>query len=345
MHDRTRLIAAACAAFTVVAGAGLRTRAQQTGDGHADLPRWAYPVVTPATAASPAASSGPAPDASATTGVQPLEHLTGSMAGYTRKQIASLQTVPDWFPQDHPTMPDVVAKGRAPGVGACGHCHLPTGMGRPENQSVAGLPEAYMLQQVEDFRSGARKSSEPHMASVNNMIMTSKAATPEEIKAGIGYFASMKPHKWIRVVETDRVPLTKISSLMMVVTDAGRTEPIGDRVIEVSEDIEQTELRNPRSGFVAYIPTGSLERGESLVKTGGNERTIACTTCHGADLRGTGNIPSIAGRSPSQMTRQLIDFQTGARNGAGAALMRGPVAKLTTPDIVAITGYLASLEP
>ena len=202
-----------------------------------------------------------------------------------------------------------------------------------------------MLQQVEDFRSGARRSSEPHMASVNNMIATSRAATPEEIKAAIGYFASVKPRKWIRVVETDRVPLTKIASLMLVVTDASRTEPIGDRVVEISEDIEQTELRNTRSGFVAYVPTGSLERGESLVKTGGNERTIACTTCHGADLRGVGNIPSIAGRSPSQMTRQLIDFQTGARNGAGAELMKGPVAKLTVPDIVAITGYLASLEP
>ena len=111
------------------------------------------------------------------------------------------RTVPDWFPQDHPTMPDVVAKGRVPGVGACGHCHLPTGMGRPENQSVAGLPEAYMLQQIEDFRSGARHSSEPHMASVNNMISTSRAATPDEIKAGASYFASLKPHKWIRVVE------------------------------------------------------------------------------------------------------------------------------------------------
>ena len=259
--------------------------------------------------------------------------------------MASLQGVPDWFPQDHPIMPEVVAKGRGPAVGACGHCHLPTGMGRPENQSVAGLPEAYMLQQVEDFRSGARKSSEPHMASVEHMISTSRTATPDEIKAGISYFASLKPREWIRVVETDRVPLTKIASLMLVVTDDSRTEPIGDRAIEVSESFEQTELRNPRSGFIAYVPIGSKERGESLVKTGGNETTIACTTCHGADLRGSGNIPSIAGRSPSQMTRQLIDFQTGARNGAGAALMKGPVTKLTTHDMVAITAYLASLQP
>ena len=343
MQVRHRFKTAAIVAATIAVGAGLRTLAQQGAGVQADLPRWAYSV-TPA-AASP---SGPLPSVVPTPGVtaeEPMEHVSGSKGAYTRKQIASLQTVPDWFPQDHPTMPDVVAKGRVPGVGACGHCHLPTGMGRPENQSVAGLPEAYMLQQIEDFRSGARHSSEPHMASVNNMISTSRAATPDEIKAGTSYFASLKPHKWIRVVETDRVPLTKIASLMLVVTDASKTEPIGDRVIEVSENIEQTELRNPKSGFVAYVPVGSLEQGESLVKTGGNNTTVACTTCHGADLRGAGDIPSIAGRSPSQMTRQLMDFQTGARNGKGAGLMKGPVAKLTTHDIVAITGYLASLEP
>jgi cytochrome c553 len=344
MQIRTRIISAACATSVVVVivtAAAVNLKAQRAGGGQADLPRWAY-AVTPA----PASPNTPAPSAATAASVDDsVEHLPGSTAAYTRKQIASLQVVPDWFPQDHPAMPEVVARGHAPDVSACGHCHLPTGMGRPENQSVAGLPEAYMLEQIEDFRSGARKSSDPGMASVTHMISTSRAATPEEIKAGTAYFASLRPRKWIRVVETDRVPLTKIQSLMLVVTDASKTEPIGDRVIEVSESLEQTELRNPRSGFVAYVPTGSLERGESLVKTGGNETTVACTTCHGTDLRGVGNIPSIAGRSPSQMARQLIDFQTGARNGEGAAMMRGPVAKLTPQDIVAITGYLASLEP
>lgn len=183
------------------------------------------------------------------------------------------------------------------------------------------------------------------MASVNNMILASRTATPEEMEAGVAYFASLKPYKWIRVVETDRVPLTEIGSLMMVVRDPNKTELIGERILEVPEDLQQTELRNPTSGFVAYVPKGSLEIGEALVRTGGNGQTIACTTCHGSNLKGIGDVPSIAGRSPSQMTRQLIDFQRGARNGAGAALMKAPVAKLTVADMVAITGYLASLEP
>ena len=131
----------------------------------------------------------------------------------------------------------------------------------------------------------------------------------------------------------------------MVVIEGGGNEPIGNRVIEVSENLEKTELRDPTSGFVAYVPKGSLAKGKDLVTTGGNGKTMSCTMCHGADLKGTGNIPSIAGRSPSQMARQLIDFQDGARNGQMAPMMKGVVSKLTTEDIVAITGYLASQAP
>ena len=131
----------------------------------------------------------------------------------------------------------------------------------------------------------------------------------------------------------------------MVVIDGGGSEPIGDRVIEVSENLEKTELRDPTSGFIAYVPKGSLERGKLLVTTGDNGTTMACTMCHGPNLKGTGNIPSIAGRSPSQMARQLIDFQNGARNGSMAPMMKGVVTKLTISDIVAITGYLASQAP
>jgi cytochrome c553 len=109
--------------------------------------------------------------------------------------------------------------------------------------------------------------------------------------------------------------------------------------------LEHTELRDPTSGFIAYVPKASLEKGKDLVTTGGNGKTMQCTMCHGPDLKGSGNIPSISGRSPSQMARQLIDFQTGARNGSMAPMMKGVAAKLTTADIVAITGYLASQAP
>jgi len=273
------------------------------------------------------------------------QHLSGSKASYTTSEINDLFVVPDWYPDAHPPMPEVVAHGRKPDVYACGHCHLPNGQGRPENASVAGLPAAYIIAQMADFKNGLRNGSDPEMRSVTAMVKLSKSTSDEDVKAAAAYFSSIKLKPWIRVVEVDQVPRTKPAGGMMVVIDGGATEPIGDRIIEVSENLEKTELRDPTSGFIAYVPKGTLEKGKELVTSGGNGKTMACTMCHGQDLKGMGNIPSIAGRSPSQMTRQIIDFQTGARNGPMAPMMKGVVSKLTLEDTVAITAYLASQAP
>ena len=275
------------------------------------LPIWAYPVPAPSVTGAKPHTAANLP-----------EHVPGSTQTYTAAQIADLFAVPDWFPNSHPPMPGVVAHGRKPDVYACGYCHLPNGQGRPENESIAGLAVGYIEEQMADFKSGARKSSEPRMDSVNHMIRVAKAVSPEEIQAAAAYFSSMKLKPWIRVVEVDRVPKTRIAGGMLVLADAGGTEPIGQRVIEVPENLKLTELRDSKSGFVAYVPKGSLKRGERLVMTG-DGKTTQCIMCHGGDLRGLGNVPSIAGRSPSQMTRQIIDIQTGARNGGWAQLMKG----------------------
>ncbi len=299
-----------------------------------ELPLWAYPVDQTARHARRTA----APD----TGPQ---HVPGSTESYTEAQIRDLFAVPDWFPNSHPPMPPIVANGIKPGVFACGYCHLPNGLGRPENQSVAGLPEAYIEQQLADFKSGLRISSAPRLGSASEMVLFAQRITPDEAQAAAAYFSSMKLTPWIRVVESDTAPKTKIERGMLIPADGGGMEPIGNRVIEVPENLERTELRDPNSGFIAYVPKGSVKRGENLVMTGGNGRTIRCTLCHGENLKGLGYVPSIAGRSPSQMARQIIDIQTGARNGPWTQLMKEPVAKLTDADIVAITAYLASLKP
>jgi cytochrome c553 len=316
------------------------------------LPIWAYPVNPPsgrgrggaaggaAAATAPPAAAAPAPEDTT------LLHVPGSSLGFTKTYIANLFTVPDWFPDAHPPMPDVVAKGnKTDGVQACGYCHLPNGQGRPENQSLTGLPAGYMVQQLSDFKNGLRKSSEPRMGSVSLMVRIGKALNDDDAKAAAAYFSSIKPKPWIRVVESDTVPSAHPAGGLMVRNDGGGTEPIGARIIELAEDQERFELRDPNEGFVAYVPTGSIKKGETLVKTGGGGETMQCTLCHGPDLKGLGNIPSIAGRSPSQMVRQIIDMQTGARNGPQSALMKPVVSKLTNDDIVAITAYLASLAP
>src|SRR6185437_5591982 len=108
---------------------------------------------------------------------------------------------------------------------------------------------------------------------------------------------------------------------------------------------ERAELRDPHSGFIAYVPPGSIKKGEELVTTGGNGKTISCTVCHGPDLKGIGNVPAIAGLHPIYIVRQLLDIQQDARDATATQLMKPVVAKLSEDDIVAIAAYVASKNP
>jgi cytochrome c553 len=281
------------------------------------------------------------------------KRVPGSKVTLTVPQTRDLFNPPDWYPDDHPAMPEAVAHGRRPDVRACGYCHLPNGQGRPENASLAGLPAGYIVQQMADYKNGLRKTSESKMGPPNTMMVIGKAANDAEVKAAAEYFASIKPKPWIKVMETKMVPKTHVAGWMFVETEgAGKVmEPIGSRIIEMPVDLERTELRDSKSGFIAYAPVGSIKKGEALVTTGGagktgtSGKTIKCSICHGADLKGIGNVPSIAGRSPSYIARQLYDIQKGNRNGPWTQLMKEAVAKLTVDDMVSITAYLASRNP
>jgi cytochrome c553 len=243
-------------------------------------------------------------------------------------------------------MPEIVAKGRRPEVRACAFCHYPNGKGRPSNGSVSGLPVAYFTQAIEDFKNGVRTSADPRKNNINQMVAFAKALTPAEVKAAAEYFGAMPWTSWVRVVEADRVPRTKIDGFIHYRLPGSETEPVGARIVEMPEDNEQTEpLRNPRSGFIAYAPVGSIQKGEALATTGGGGKTIQCGICHGPDLKGLGTVPGIAGRSPSYLVRQMYDMQVGSRRGPGAALMKGVVEKLTNDDYVAIAAYVSSRTP
>jgi cytochrome c553 len=132
---------------------------------------------------------------------------------------------------------------------------------------------------------------------------------------------------------------------MLAIVEGGGKEPIGDRIIETPVNFERTELRDDTSGFIAYVPMGSIKKGETLVTTGGAGKTTPCGICHGPELRGLGPIPRLAGRSPSYLFRQLYDIQRGARKGPWSALMKEPVARLSEDDMVSIAAYLASKTP
>jgi cytochrome c553 len=302
----------------------------------AAMPAWAYATPQP----PPAGTTPPVtpPDTSS-------KQVPGSPLSFTRQQISDGFGPADWFPGDHPTMPEIVAHGRRPDVRACGLCHYPNGKGRQENAGVSGLPVSYFIQTMNDFRADLRKSAEPKKNNTNIMIAIAKAMTPEEIKETAAYFGSMPWTPWVKVVETSTVPKVVSRGGIWIPVEGSAKEPIGMRIVETPEHPERTEiLRDPRSGFIAYAPVGSVKKGEQLVRTGGT-RTVACGACHGADLTGLGPVPGIAGRSPSYLARQMFDMQAGARRGEWTELMKPVVAKLTDEDFVNIAAYVASLSP
>jgi cytochrome c553 len=326
-------------------------------------PLWAYGFATP-----PKPGDKAAPQAPPTRNLRPNEdpaeqtrpqHVEGSSGTYTLVDIRDGHNVIDWFPGDHPPMPDVVKNGPASlmdqrGRG-CGSCHLPNGKGRPENAPPAGQPAAYTLRQLHDFRNGLRMSADRRKPNTATMVGLALAMSEKEMQEAADYYAAMRWTPWIEVIETDLVPELELETgNMYIVKGKERTVPIAGRIIETPRDEHQANvLRNPRSGWIAYVPAGSLAKGEKLVTTGGVAvvngkiapgKTVACGTCHGPDLMGLADVPGIAGRSPSYMMRQLWDMKLGTRKGLSAQLMKQVVANLTVDDMTAVVAYLASIK-
>ncbi|MGA7264737.1 MAG: hypothetical protein WA709_21675 [Stellaceae bacterium] len=294
-------------------------------------PAWAYPVNPPDFKLSPDDGTP--------------RHVPDSTAAFTLTQARDLFFALDWHPSDHPPLPDIVAHGRKPDVMACGVCHRADGPGGPENASLAGLPVPYFVQQMADFKSGARTTSVPLRIPPQLMIKTAKGITDAEIEQAAAYFSGLKPRAVIKVVETATVPKTRVAGWFLAALPGGETEPIAGRIMEVPEDLERFELRDARSHFVAYVPPGSIEQGRQLASNGGNGKSAPCTICHGPELNGVGPIPGLAGRSPSYLVRQLYDFQHGTRAGPWSPLMAPDVINLTLDDMVALAAYAASLPP
>ena len=302
-----------------------------------DGPAWAYGVPNTPPAAGQRGGDPRPPDTSP-------KQIPDSTQSFTLPQLRDFFNVADWFPGDHPPMPDVFVHGRQPDVRGCGMCHMPNGKGRPENAPIAGLPYPYVVQQLLDFKNDRRTSADTRKTNTAQMIQAAKAMSDDEVKAAAGYIASLKYTPWIRVVEADTIPKMRIGgNVFFPIPDAG-TERLGQRIVETPEDGDRFELRDPHSGFIAYVPKGSLARGAALASSGAN-KTLPCNVCHGADLNGLGPVPGIAGRSPSYLVRQMWDFKSGTRKGEWSPLMQQVVAKLSLDDMVDLIAYVSSLAP
>ena len=309
-----------CACFIPAAG-----KPAHADDG---VPVWAYPLD---------------PNFKLTPDDGKLRHVPDSAAAFSVAQTRDRFFAPDWHPDDHAAMPEVVAIGRKPDVFACGFCHRADGPGGPENASLAGLPAAYIIQQMADMKNGSRKSAVPERAPPQLMIRVAKAASDDEVQAAAAYFAALKPRSTITVVETDTVPKTFVAGSFLADAKSGETEPLGNRIIEVPEDFVQFENRDARSRFIAYVPPGSVNKGEALAARGVGNPAAQCVTCHGPGLQGLGAVPALAGRSPSYFVRQLYDLKHGARAGANSEVMKPVADALSVDDMLVLAAYAASL--
>jgi cytochrome c553 len=290
------------------------------------LPEWAYNI--------PDAVQHPAEAPKGTL------RVPGSSREYDAAGVAGNNNPPDWFPDEHPPAPRIVKGEAGAMLNACGSCHLMSGQGHPESADIAGLPAEYIVRQMKYFKSGTRKE-EARMGPI------ARATSDEDVRLSAEYFAAIKPIPWVKVIETATPPKTYVATAQRhrQLVPGGGTEPIGHRIIEIPEDPFRTAIRDPHAPFIAYVPPGSIKRGEALVKTGGSGKTIACAICHGDTLTGLGEVPRLAGMQPVYLARQLITIQNGTSAGTAVALMKKVVANLSEDDIISISAYLGSLPP
>jgi cytochrome c553 len=288
----------------------------------ANHPDWAFP--------SPSANQPPAPEGEV--------KVPDSMKSYTMKQIDDLGNPPDWFPDDYKNAPQIVRSGAANKGFACGSCHLFSGHGHPESADLTGLNADFVEQQMADFKSGDRIDP----ARMNTIA---QATSDDDAKAAAEYFAAQATGAWVKVMEADMVPKTYVTNTRMrIPLPDGGMEPIGNRIIEVPQDSKLALARDPKSGFIAYVPMGSIAKGQDLATTGGG-KTISCTVCHGDGLKGFGNIPKLAGQHPTYLARQLFNFKAGTSKSSAAQQMQMVVQSLTPDDILNLAAYASSLAP
>jgi cytochrome c553 len=76
---------------------------------------------------------------------------------------------------------------RAAGVPACVGCHLPNGVGYQRYPRLAGQRQTYILQQLAEFKSGARTNDRAHV-----MRALAGRLTDEESKAVAEYLAGLQ---------------------------------------------------------------------------------------------------------------------------------------------------------
>lgn len=291
---------------------------------------WAYGIA-PEGAGMPKLGPGPfkAPDGRLLTPAQ-VEALTAKDS--------------DWYPGEHPAAPVAVFTESKDRPEPCASCHMANGEGFGDVADVAGLPAGYIREQLHAFHAGERLTAEPRDHANKAMVWVTGGWPQADLDAAADYFAATPRRARLKVVESDVAPATAVTKYGWTYAVPGPPQTLEGRIVEVPDSLAAAYLGDAHAGATVYVPRGSLARGAAVARTGGGGG-LPCAACHGPGLRGLGDVPSLAGRGPGYIARQLWDIRSGARGGVSVALMQTPAKGLSPRQITDVAAYLASLKP
>src|SRR5438270_4363997 len=94
-----------------------------------DMPDWAYNIPPAGAAGPPVRDDGKMLNVAGSNLQFTLNKIRGRVDNDTPNRTAPA----DWFPNEHPALPKIVAEGdQSRGIVACSLCHYPNGKGRTE---------------------------------------------------------------------------------------------------------------------------------------------------------------------------------------------------------------------
>lgn len=270
--------------------------------------------------------------------------VPGSALVLTRDQVGHAPQPIDWHPEAHPPAPPAVGGPAKNGATPCAECHLLNGAGFPASANLAGLPAAYIIEQVQAFRSGQRTSARAGQPNTAEMIKTAKAVTPAALREAADYYAHLPRPHWLKVVEGPDAPRTVPDTFgWLNAAPGGGTEPLGDRIVELSDDLPRMMIGDDAVMLVDHVPPGAIARGRQVTQSGG-AGGVPCKTCHGEHLGGMGAAPPITGRPAGYVARTLWDLRSGTRQNPGAVPMGAIARGLTPAQIRDLAAFLASVD-
>ncbi|HCM48330.1 MAG TPA: cytochrome c4 [Colwellia sp.] len=186
----------------------------------------------------------------------------------------------------------------------CSACHGPTGVSAsPMFPNLAGQNDAYIIKQLNDFKSGTRSD-----AMMGPMAANLSAEDMADLAA---YFSGLP---------------SSIEQAAAAASSGTSTDSTSASVASAAGNVE----------VLSSTPAAAIYKGNVAA---GKSKAMVCAACHGAD----GNslipmYPSLAGQSANYLAKQLADFKSANRKNA---IMAGMVAALTPEDMHDLAAFFA----